>query len=471
VFFSKQTRRQSILADPFPEAWEAILGDSVFLYRLLSEAERARLRDALRIFIAEKYWEGCRGQEITDEVKVTIAAQACLLVLGFNDYYFDDVQTVLVYPGGFLVSDLHENDDQNRHLLGMAVHHGPVVLSWWHAHWNGRRASDSNLVLHEFAHKLGQYFDPHEVLPIPADPAHARRWRKVINAEYRRLCEDADYDRPTIIDAYGAQNLAEFFAVATESFFLQPRDLKQFHPKLYGALAEFYQQDPTARRAPNAEERAEAEAAEDEYDRHMVAEATTFLRLHPNEVAAYLNRAGAHEHLGEHEQALADYSEALRLAPDDAATYCDRGIVYRELGRNEEALGDFNRAHGLGPDFAQPLCERAHLHEDAGDYAQALADFSAALAIDPKDDLSYAGRGRVLMALERYAEAQTNFDRALKLWPHSAPVLGLRACAHWELGDAEKALADCDQALTLEPDSQEWQELREEILEGMRGGA
>src|SRR5207249_7525833 len=102
--FPSSLRRRELLAEPFPPTWQSYLDENVFFYQLLTEAERAKLREALRIFILEKSWEGCAGLGVTDEVRVTIASQACLLVLGFADYYFDELKTILVYPGGFLAS-------------------------------------------------------------------------------------------------------------------------------------------------------------------------------------------------------------------------------------------------------------------------------------------------------------------------------------------------------------------------------
>src|SRR5260370_20940057 len=122
VFFSwlRQRRRRRLLAQPFPAEWLHHLQSNVALYRRLSEAEQARLRDDLRVFIAEKDWEGCGGLEMTDEIKVTVAALACLLTLGFEHDYYDRVRSILVYPGGYRVPD-HERlreqtvlDGENR---------------------------------------------------------------------------------------------------------------------------------------------------------------------------------------------------------------------------------------------------------------------------------------------------------------------------------------------------------------------
>lgn len=452
--FTRSARRKKLLAEPFPDAWLKILHGNVFLYRLLSESEQVKLRDALRIFIAEKYWEGCRGQEITDEVKVTIAAHACVLTLGFEDFYFDDVQTVLVYPGGFLVDDLGGDDaeaERVRHLVGMASAGGPILLSWWEVCWDGRRFGTSNVVLHEFAHALGHRFDPREAVPMPGDAQQLKRWRSVIDKEFRRLREDADYGRETLIDTYGAQSVTEFFAVATECFFLQPGELKLQHPKLYEALAGCFNQDPAQRRLPTDAERAEMEHNEDAYEEHIVAECTTAIRLRPEYVNAYLARAAALRALGRDEEALADFTVALRHEPENAELYCDRAGTLRLLGRLPEALADYDRAHALAEDFARPLYERGLTHMETEDFDKALADFNAALALDPQDDAIYRARAHVHFARDDQDRALEDFTEAIRLWPRSAVNLFERAHIFIELGKIDEALRDCDRAIALDP--------------------
>src|SRR5438067_9139316 len=129
MFFSsrKRSKREELLAAPFPEAWLQPLHENVLLSRLLPEPQQARLRDAVRLFIAEKFWEGCAGLTLTDEIKVTIAGNACLLLLGLDDYYFDELATVLVYPGGFLMvhDDSGDGEGEVRQLLGLAAYAGP----------------------------------------------------------------------------------------------------------------------------------------------------------------------------------------------------------------------------------------------------------------------------------------------------------------------------------------------------------
>jgi Mlc titration factor MtfA (ptsG expression regulator) len=261
---SRSARRQHLLAEPFPEEWPAIIERNVFVYRLLPAPEQAKLRDAMRIMVAEKYWEGCGGLEITDEIRVTIAAQAAVLLLGFTDYYFDQVKTVLVYPGEFdQPNHGGDDDDDTMTLLGKAQARGPVAVSWEEAYQGSRYFTEENVVLHEFAHALGHRFDAYEAVPMPDSREQRKQWREVLRDELRRLRTDVDEGRETVLDPYGAQNITEFFAVATESFFLDAREMRELHPRLYDALASFYNQDPTTWREPTDEELTEIEA-EDE---------------------------------------------------------------------------------------------------------------------------------------------------------------------------------------------------------------
>jgi MtfA peptidase len=245
----KNRRRRQLLETPFPEAWPGIL-DAVPHYRVLPQTGQAKLRDNLRIFIAEKEWEGCRGLEITDEMKVTIAALACLLVLGMDDFHFDNVQTILLYPAGFVARDkkgladgTYLEGDSER--LGEAHYRGPVILSWDEIQADLHNPRDGcNLVMHEFAHQLDMLNG--EADGVPLLPAGlTQRWQKVMLREYNHLCRLADRGvQDTLIDPYGANDPAEFFAVVTESFFNVPVELQSEHPRLYDVLKDYYRQDP-----------------------------------------------------------------------------------------------------------------------------------------------------------------------------------------------------------------------------------
>jgi Mlc titration factor MtfA (ptsG expression regulator) len=249
----QQRRRAKLLAKPFSPEWLTYLRRNVAHYQHLSEQEQARLRDDLRIFIFEKRWEGCGGLKIADEIKVTIAAQACLLVLGMKHNYFDRVSSILVYPRGYRVPPVDETrddpiDDPRRAWVGEAHYRGPVVLSWADVLREGRSTTAShNLVIHEFAHQLDFLDGVVNGTPPLKDEAQARRWHNVMTAEYQRLIRESESGQATLLDQYGATNEAEFFAVATECFFDQPVELKLRHSQLYELLREYYQQDPAAR--------------------------------------------------------------------------------------------------------------------------------------------------------------------------------------------------------------------------------
>ncbi|HEV3262469.1 MAG TPA: M90 family metallopeptidase [Gemmataceae bacterium] len=248
----KKRRRRQILATPFPDGWLEYLRRNVTHYAYLSEAEQARLRDDLRIFIAEKNWEGCGGLQMTDEIKVTIAAQACLLVLGTEHNYYDRVKSILVYPRGYQAAAEDPLGggvivEPGRVWLGEAHYRGPVILSWADVLAESRHPRRGNTVFHEFAHQLDFLNGSIDGTPPLRDAAEYRRWREVMTAEFNRLRNDADAHRPTLLDPYGATNETEFFAVATECFFEQPVELARQHPRLYELLRDYYHQDPARR--------------------------------------------------------------------------------------------------------------------------------------------------------------------------------------------------------------------------------
>src|SRR5262245_18042092 len=191
----RNRRRRKIVAEPFPPACLKYLEVNISAYAKLSEAEQTKLRDKLRILIAEKNWEGCGGRQITDEIKVTIAARACLLVLGYDDFYFDKVRSILVYPHGYVAPDeamgaLGIVDHQGEARLGEAHYRGPVVLSWSDALAGGRTHRDGkNLVYHEFAHQLDMLDGIADGTP-PMPDGKLTRWRDVMTREYQRLIHD-----------------------------------------------------------------------------------------------------------------------------------------------------------------------------------------------------------------------------------------------------------------------------------------
>ena len=246
-------RRKSILTEPFPPAWSEILNRDTPFYACLDSEEQARLRDLIQIFISEKYWEECGGLTLTDEIKVAIAAQACLLILNLDREIFPNVGSILVYPAAYIakrksVSPDGVVDEGPYGLLGEAWSTGPIIISWADARDGGLNQTDGhNVVYHEFAHKLDMRDGSADGVPRLADDAQYETWAKVMSAEYADLVKKAEHSKKSMLDSYGAVNSAEFFAVATECFFEKSVRMRETHPDLYRVLSGFYRQDPAAR--------------------------------------------------------------------------------------------------------------------------------------------------------------------------------------------------------------------------------
>jgi len=233
-----------------PKAWRQIIRDNVKHYDTLTPKEQAKLEDDARVFAATKSWDGGHGVAITDEVKLTIAAQACLMVLGFDNSLdrFHNVREIVVLESAYnMAIGADRSTALNTH-LGHTSYHGPVVLAWNATRHGGRDPRDGrNLVYHEFAHKLDFDDGLADGTPTLRGRVHLKTWIDVMTAAYEELCTQQENRRPTLLDTYGTINSAEFFAVATECFFEKAPQLQQKHPDLYQTLAAYYQQNPTAR--------------------------------------------------------------------------------------------------------------------------------------------------------------------------------------------------------------------------------
>lgn len=247
-------RRQNWKARPFPHSWEDVLQQNVFQYQRLATRDQARVRDYLQVFVMERHWEGCLDFRITDEVRVTIAAQVAILVLGLNDQYFDSLLSILVYPNAYLARETRVNRagvvfERNSAREGEAWYGGPVILSWQDVLEGGRGTNGGvNIVFHEFAHQLDMLNGrvANGVPPINSAEQY-RRWTKLMQSEFRRLIHDCQSDERPLFDCYGASHISEFFAVVTEAFLQLPQAMQARHPELYALFCEFYRQDPAAR--------------------------------------------------------------------------------------------------------------------------------------------------------------------------------------------------------------------------------
>jgi MtfA peptidase len=245
----REHRRTRLRAHPFPAAWRRILRQRVPIVARLPSDLQIRLRRHIQVFLAEKPFVGCQGQVITDEVRVTIAALACLLLLGHErpDCY-PRLRQVLVYPDAFVVR--HERplgagwvQEQRRTLAGESWTQGQVILSWAEVLAGAADPSDgSNVTLHEFAHQIDQDSGEADGRPWLPSSASKRRWSTVMNEAFGRLRNEPS----TVIDAYAASEPAEFFAVVTEVFFERPHDLAAEAPAVYGELIALYGVNPMA---------------------------------------------------------------------------------------------------------------------------------------------------------------------------------------------------------------------------------
>jgi MtfA peptidase len=246
---SRHEARRELLAEPFPTQWLPHVERLPF-YRALDERGQQRIRDDLRVLIAEKDWEGCGGLVLTDEIQVTIAAQASLLLLNIEHEYFKDVQTILVYPNAYKTSPQRDAAGvvrEGQANLGEAWRGGPVVLSWDATMQGSLDPKDGhNLVLHEFAHKLDMLDGLADGTPPLESKEQFKTWVKTMTKEFHILRDAAESGRATVMDTYGATNPAEFFAVATECFFEKAHKLLEKHPSLYACLRDYYHQDPAA---------------------------------------------------------------------------------------------------------------------------------------------------------------------------------------------------------------------------------
>jgi Mlc titration factor MtfA (ptsG expression regulator) len=245
-----QWRRQRVRRQPFPDAWRDILKRRVPLFRALPADLQLQLKKHIQVFLAEKEFIGCRGQAITDEVRVTIAAQACLLLLNRHTHYFPGLRQILVYPGAFIVDRKHMDYDgvlqeQRQVLEGESWEQGQVILSWQDTLEGAAVADDGrNLVIHEFAHQLDQENGEANGAPPMAGRRHYKRWSQVMYREYRQLKRARGLNVDTLLDKYGATSPAEFFAVISETFFEQPGPLAGQHPALYEELSRYYRVNP-----------------------------------------------------------------------------------------------------------------------------------------------------------------------------------------------------------------------------------
>jgi MtfA peptidase len=249
--FLTQRRRRNVRARPFPSAWKSIVARNVPIFRRLPPADQKELLGCVQIFLAEKHFEGCGGLELTDEIRVTIAAQACLLLLHRETGYYPELTSILVYPSAYIAhedrylgNNIWEQGEDSR--LGHTGRRmGSLVLAWDEVKRDAADPADGrNLVLHEFAHQLDFEDFQTDGAPALSTLKEYRAWARVMSREFEALQRADEAGTPTLLDTYGATNPAEFFAVTTEAFFERPLAMRAKQPELYAQLSAFYCQDP-----------------------------------------------------------------------------------------------------------------------------------------------------------------------------------------------------------------------------------
>lgn len=245
-------RRKREALRPFPAEWDEFLTRNFPLDARLPESDRIALRRRIQVFLADKHFEGVGGLEMTDEIRVTVAAQACLLLLHRGEDGYRRLSSIVVYPTAYRVharerSEFGAVTEGEQVRLGEAWNVGAVVLSWHDARYGAADFHDGhNVVLHEFAHQLDMEDNAADGAPVLPRRSMYVAWARILGNEYEQLQREVAHHHRTVMDAYGASNPAEFFAVATETFFERPIKLREKHPELYEQLREFYLQDPAA---------------------------------------------------------------------------------------------------------------------------------------------------------------------------------------------------------------------------------
>lgn len=243
-------KRKRIKNHPFPPLWNSIIENNLPIYPYLSPNERRRLQGHIQVFLTEKQFIGCNGLQVTEEMRVIIAAVACLILLNERGKYFPKLRSILIYPTAYFakettVTGKYVVEEKPVVRLGESWSKDQLILSWQHIKQDTQNWKDGqNIILHEFAHQLDQEEGKVEGVPILKSNSDYSNWSKVMTQEYKQLCEDVEQGRRTVIDSYGATRPAEFFSVVTETFFEKPQQLLKKHPELYNLLQNYYQLDP-----------------------------------------------------------------------------------------------------------------------------------------------------------------------------------------------------------------------------------
>ncbi len=244
-------RRARLAARALSRSERALLRRRLPQYRRLPTALRRRLDGLTAVFLGEKKFVGCRGLAVTADMRLVIAAQACLLLLGRDDACYDRLRSVLIYPSQFIAPESWQDEhgvvtEEERVLAGQAWDVSRILLSWEDVQEAGNDGEPSNVVIHEFAHYLDHEAGGTDGAPAFATVAERQQWRQLAEREFAALRAALERGEEPFLDPYAAEDPVEFFAVASEAFFEQPQELAHRHPQLYRGLVSCYRLDPAA---------------------------------------------------------------------------------------------------------------------------------------------------------------------------------------------------------------------------------
>lgn len=463
----RDRRRRALLAERFPTDWRDILTRNVPYYAWLPAEKQNRLRDDLRIFIAEREWVGCGGLEITDEIRVTIAAQACMLLLGIPPtYQYERIKSILVYPGPYRkpapqwgYTGLIPYSEQI--VLGEAWHRSPIVLAWQSVLEGAADPHDgNNVVFHEFAHHLDGLDGDMDGTPPLETRAQYADWDAVVSNEFNRLVRADREDAPSFLSYYGATNRAEFFAVASESFFERGAQMRHDLPELYRVLRDFYRQETAAwpegpprhsHSKRNASHRHSANGQSDPTDSEETRSLLRLIKLKPGSPDAYFSLGVAYLNESRFKEAEAALSEAVRISPDDEESLLQRGIARMRLGQAAAAKADLDAALEKDPDDPDAYRARAEARLQLRDYAGAIDDCARVLRRERRDATALYLRGLAMGRTGNYSQAIRNLSSAIAANPHRAEFYADRSRLYEMIGSLRRAERDRVEAIRRDP--------------------
>ena len=248
-WFLERARKEKLLKTPLSSTHRAIVVKAVPLFKRLPSPLNARLEGLINLFLDQTTFIGCDGLEVTEEMRVVIAAQASFLVVNKQNRWYDTLRTIMLYPDAFtspqVTQDGHVETRENTARIGESWRRGPVVLSWKHSAYGAFLDKDGhNVVMHEFAHQLDEQTGVTDGAPLLDRDHKASDWAAAFREAFARHTTATDDGKRTFIDPYGATNPAEFFAVVVEVFFERPQALKEDEPAVYAELAKYFQLDP-----------------------------------------------------------------------------------------------------------------------------------------------------------------------------------------------------------------------------------